>query len=218
MGRGAVAEDAPGWKPASDCPADPNATPHGDPRLGSDPNQAPFAPEDVDPSAEAIWHDRGAPYGRGPGGVPYTKQEYAERFHTFDGDGLPDKAWPPNQGAVARTKRDYTDADQFVLEFGDRVDRLGEPKGTFFGLMENGVSASYEARALPYDSLYKKLRTYTLIPGNLPKGWKIRVMRTAPAFGQPGGSLAVKFFDDKGKELSAEQLTDSRNGVLRNDG
>jgi hypothetical protein len=212
-----VAEDEPGWKRASDCTADPGAIPHGDPRPGWDPNHAAFDPERVDPGAETIWRDAGAPYGRGPGGVPYTKQQYTERFHTFDRHGMPDMAWPPNQGAVAGTKWDYTDVYQFVLKFGDRVDRLGHPKGTFFAVMENGLSASYESRALPYDSLYQELHTYTLIPGKLPKGWKIRVMDTAPAFGQPGGSLALIFYDDKGNKLSAEQLTDPRIGVLRDD-
>lgn len=165
-------------------------------------------------TAKTLQPDLDAPYGRGPGGVPYTQEQYAERFHR---SGIDPIAWPPNDGAVAGTKLDYDDATKFVRDFGNKVDRLGDPKGVFFGLMEKGIHAAYEARALHYGSLYKKLHTYTLMPEKLPKDWKIRVMETAPAFGQPGGSVSLMFFNEKGKELSAEQLTDPRIGVLRDE-
>ena len=151
--------------------------PHGDPRPNWDRHHAAFDPKCVDPVAATLWHDRGAPYGRDdPGGAPYTKQEYDERFHKSDpADPI---AWPPNEGAVAGRKLDYFDAVQFVTEFGDRVDRLGEPGGKFMGLIEDSTPPTYEARALHYGSLYyEELHTYTviprtLIPEGLPKGWK----------------------------------------------
>lgn len=209
-------EDAgDGWTRAQDIPPPTDEPPHGAPRPDPDPNYSAFDSNRVDPSAEKIWHDQGAPYGRMPDGTPYPEKEYAKRFLRVKPGGIPDKAWPPNEGAVAGTKLDYTDAHKFVRDFGCRVDRLGVPEGVFFGLAEGGPS-SFEARALPYDSLYKKLHAYTLIPEKLPKNWKIRVMETAPAFGQPGGSLAVKFFDDIGNEISARDLTD-KIGVLRDE-
>jgi hypothetical protein len=156
--------------------------------------------------------------------VAYTEHEYAERFHKLDpADPI---AWPPNDGAVPGTILDYSDAHQFVTDFGDTVnrlvmvDRLGLPTGKFMGLMENGIAVSYEARALHYQSLYEKLHTYTvipgtLIPGRLPTGWKIRVMETARAFGQPGGSLGLIFLETKGNRVPVTNLTDPRIGLLR---
>ena len=72
--------------------------------------------------------------------------------------------------------------------------------------------ASYEARAIHYESLYGKPLTYTLIPGGLPPGWMIRVMDTAPALGQPGGSLGLIFLDETGKQVSIDDLIKA--GVL----
>jgi hypothetical protein len=153
--------------------------------------------------------------------VPYTELEYAERFHkSTPGDPI---AWPPNEGAVTGTKLDYGDAYQFVLEFGDTMDRLGEPTGKFMALVVNRP-AFYEPRAIHYGSLYEKLHTYALIPGSLipgspiprklPKGWKIRVMETERALGQPGGSLGLVFIDGKGNQVPIKELIDPRNGVL----
>jgi hypothetical protein len=185
--------------------------PHGDPRADWDPYHAAFRPKCVDPGNLTIWHDRSAPYGRGLGGVPYTEPEYARRFHILGPDRV---AWPPNEGAGPGTKLDYSDAYQFVLDFGDRMDRLGPPNGRFMGLMGNRISVSYEARAIHYESLYEMLHTYTLIPGRLHSGWKIRAMDTAPALGQPGGSLGLIFLDDKGNQVRIYDLIDPRNGIL----
>lgn len=206
---------------APDHPPDPGEPPHGDLRPDWDPHRPPFDLTRVDPGAATLWHDRGAPYGREPGGAAYDKDGYAERFHKSDpADPV---AWPPNDGAVPGTKLDYSDAHQFVLDFGDRVDRLGPPTGKFMALMANKISADYEPRALHYASLYEPLHMYTLIPGTLipgrlPKDWKIRVMETARAFGQPGGALGLIFLENKGNRVPVTNLTDPRIGVLRDDG
>jgi hypothetical protein len=166
--------------------------------------------------------DRLADYGRPKaGGKPYSYDEYAKRYHRQSTDGTPDINWPPNEGAVRGTKVDYDDASKFIDpkdNFSDRMDRLGQPTGKFMGLMEDGTAAFYEDRALHYGSLYEELHAYTLIPNKLPNGYKIRVMDTAPALGQPGGSLGLLFLDDKGNQISVQDLTDPRIGALRHDG
>jgi len=182
------AASGPGWKRVLDDPIDPAATPHGDIRPDPDPNYSAFNPKCVDSNTEKeLKPDLSAPYGHRPDGTRYTEKEYAVRFLIVGGDGI---AWPPNEGAVAGRKLDYADAGKFVGDFGTGVDRLGEPKGVFFGLMENG-HPSYEERALHYRSLYQKLHTYPLnekkLQDKLVKDWKIRVMETAPALGQLGG-------------------------------
>jgi hypothetical protein len=212
------APSGPGWVRAPDKPPPPGEPPHGAVRPDWDPGHAAFDPSRVDPSAAALWQNPTEPYGRGPLGAPYTDREYAERFHKLGPKGEHQVAWPPNQGAIPGRKADYFDAQQYFLVFGDGIDRMGPPSGAFtahLGWMEDVTSApySYEARALHYESLYKKTPTYTLIPGMLPPGWTIRVMDTAPALGQPGRSVSLVFLDDTGKEISVTDLLTA--GVLR---
>jgi len=212
------APSGPGWVRAADDPPISGQPPHGAPRLDWDPGHAPFDASRLHPSAKALWQNPGAPYGHGPHGAPYTEQEYAERFHKLGPNGEHWVAWPPNQGALPDTKVDYSDAKQYVNEFGARIDRSGKPSGNFMAYLsrtENGTSApySYEARAIHYDSLYENTPTYTLIPGKLPPGWTIRVMDTAPAVGQPGRSVSLVFLDDTGAERSVTDLLTAQ--VLR---
>ncbi|WP_055405124.1 MULTISPECIES: glycohydrolase toxin TNT-related protein [unclassified Mycobacterium] len=188
--------------------------PHGTPRLDWDPGHDPFDETRVDPIADTLRCDRTAPYGRAPGGAAYSERDYAERFHKLGPKGEHAVAWPPNQGAVMRTKVDYTDDIQFVHEFGQMMDRFGPPSGAFMALIYEGpegnrIPASYEARAIHYDSLYGKPLTYTLVPGNLPLGWKIRVMDTAPALGQPGRWVSLVFLTEIDEELSIDELIDA---------
>jgi hypothetical protein len=217
---GAPAGD--GWKRAPDLADDPG---YGQPLPVCNPKcPPPLDPRLLCPSADALRKDRVADYGRStPGGTPYSYDEYAERYHRLSTDGTPDINWPPNEGAVRGKKLDYYDASKFIGDhlgdnFGDRMDRLGPPDGRFMGLMEDGTAASYEDRALHYGSLYAELHAYTLIPDKLPNGYKIRVMDTAPALGQPGGSLGLLFLDDKGNQVRVQDLADPRIGALRHDG
>jgi hypothetical protein len=195
-----------GWKRAEDLPDNPL---YGRPLGVWDSSRAAFIPGDVDPSAEVLRQDPGAPYGRPkPDEVPYDYYQYARRFHKFKADGTPGINWPPNEGAVRGTKLDYSCAQKFIRDFGDKMDRLGARNGSYFGLVEDKAPASYEARAIHYESLYDPPHTYTLKPDKFPKSWTIRVMDTAPALGQLGGSVGLVFHDETGKEMSVDDLTE----------
>jgi hypothetical protein len=210
-----------GWTRAPDLADDPS---YGKPLPLWDSKCPPPLNEDrVHPSVKPHWKDRDAWYGRPkPDEKPYTYEQYAERYHRPGTGGKPNVNWPPNEGAVRDTRLLYSNAEQFVTEFGDRIDRIGFTSGEFFGLMEDPSpdpyegrtihyeSVFYEARALHYVSLCKRLRTYTLNPEKFRDRWRICVMETARALGQPGGSLGLIFFDGKGKRLSARQLTRSK--------
>lgn len=205
-----------GWKRAKDLPDDRR---YGLPLDKWDPDHpALLDTAQVKPSARALRTDSDpdAWYGRSePDGTPYSHNQYAERYHRPGTAEKPDVNWPPNEGAVRGTKLDYHGAYKFIRDFGDRMDRLGQPNGKFMGLMEDGVSSSYEARAIHYTSLCEELLTYRLIPEKFPKEWTIRVMDTAPALGQPGGSLGLKFFDEDDTELYVGGLFDK--GALQHD-
>lgn len=216
------APSGPGWVRAKDDPPRVGEPPHGAERKDWDSSHAPFDSKRVDPIADALRRDRTAPYGRDPHWVAYSEQEYAKRFHKLGPKGEHQVAWPPNQGAVPDTKVDYSDAVQFAGEFGDRMDRFGPPKGAFIALIYQEpegkqIPAFYESRAIHYESLYGKPSTYTLVPGNLERrpGWKIRVMDTAPALGQPGSWVSLVFLTSLDEEISVNTLLEA--GVL-NDG
>jgi hypothetical protein len=214
------APSGPGWVRAKDDSPRAGEPAHGAERKDWDSGHAPFDSKKVDPVADALRCDRTAPYGRDAHGVAYSEQEYAKRFHKLGPNGEHAVAWPPNQGAVPDTKVDYTDAIQFAHEFGDKMDRFGPPKGAFMALMYMGpkgkrIPAFYESRAIHYESLYGKPLTYTLVPGKLEQrpGWKIRVMDTAPALGQPGRWVSLVFLTEIDEEISVNNLIAA--GVLQ---
>jgi hypothetical protein len=198
-----------GWKRAKDDMPTSGVPPHGALRPDWDPIPRTFDPGRVDPTVEPLRCDPSAEYGRKPDGVPYTETEYAQRFHILGPDRV---AWPPNQGAVRGTKLDYSCAHKFLRDFGDTIDRLGERNGGYFGLVEDKAPATYEARAIHYGSLYHPLRAYTVKPDKFPKTWRIRVMDTAPALGQPGGSVGLIFLDETGHAMPVDDLF--KKGVL----
>jgi hypothetical protein len=212
------APDGDGWERAVDLAYDPG---YGKPLAAwAATCPPPLIPADVDPSAKALRTDPDpdAWYGRpGPSAPRHEYEDYAQLYHKPVTGVEPDINWPPNHGAVRRTKLDYSCVDKFIRDFGDkmgrlRMDRLGPPGGSYLALVEDAAPASYEARAIHYRSLCNPLITYTLKPDKFPEGWVIRVMDTARALGQPGGAVGLVFLDEAGEELIISNL--SSKGVL----
>ncbi|MCV6984819.1 glycohydrolase toxin TNT-related protein [Mycobacterium shinjukuense] len=102
------------------------------------------------------------------------------------------------------TRIAYSDARQFVQEYGSLLDRVGDDEGAYSAVMKNGHASSWEEHALHVNSLGDPYRTYTL--GRLPEGWSIEVSEVAPGLGQPGGSLQVRILDAQGEARSVEEL------------
>ena len=161
--------------------------------------------------------DPDAPWGRSDNGsgTPLTKDDYDKRYAVPSRDGP--SAWdnyPPNAGAVRGSRQDFHSLEKFVHEHGDRLDRVGNPNGSYLGVMEHGKAATFEARSLPVNSLGKSYFQYKWAkewpPGT--EGWTIELSKIAPAFGRKGGSRQVLVRDESGIAVPVNELL--RMGVL----
>ncbi|OBI18264.1 hypothetical protein A5712_02255 [Mycobacterium sp. E2327] len=199
-----------GWHRLPDGPLDPH---YGEPLHDHwDFTDNPADPSHIKPSVAKLINDPEAPFGRDPSGRTYTAHEYAERFNKLSSNGSHYMNFPGNDGAVPGTKIAFTDADQFVKHYGRLLDRVGLENGKYLAVMEDGLPASWEARALHVNSLVDPYNSYLL--KTLPDGWGIEVSEVAPGMGQPGGSIQVRILNSEGRAMTVEELTDPDIGVL----
>jgi hypothetical protein len=166
----------------------------------------PTARDHITPDVLALVHDRNAPFGRDAAGNPYTQRQYEESFNTLGKDDAHWMNFPGNDGAVSGTKVRFTEIQQFVELYGRSLDRIGDDKGAYLGLIESGRAASWEERALHLNSLAEPYSSFTL--EHLPAGWEIEISEIAPGLGQPGGGIQVRIFDDGGQRKSVRELVD----------
>ncbi len=157
--------------------------------------------------------DPSAPLGRDSDGNPYTSERYAEEFNNLGPKGQHWVNFPDNDGAVPGTRVAYSDFDQFTRDYGNQFDRIGDDKGKYFGVIEDGRPASWEERAMHVSSLRDPYSTFTV--DHLPEGWKIEVSEIASGLGQPGGGLQARIMDETGKFWPVEELLTIDDGVIR---
>lgn len=166
-----------------------------------------YAPPQVIPEQiRDLVTDPTAPYGRDANGTPYSRAEWQERYIGPDNRPI----YPGNAGAVPGSRIDFTDVAEFQAHYGDQLDRMGGRTGDFLSF----PGTPFEHRALPGSNLNDPYFTFELT-GRLPEGVRIEVSEVAPAFGQPGGGLQVRFLDADGP-LSVQRLfaDDILEGVL----
>jgi hypothetical protein len=156
-------------------------------------------------------NDPDAPFGRDPQGHAYTQHEYEERFNKVGPEGQRWYNFASSDGAMAGSKVAFSNLEQYKHFYGALLDRIGDEKGSYLAVMEDGKSASWEDRSLHVDSLSKDLHKYTI--DDLPDGWRIEVSVIEPAVGQPGGAIQVRILDDAGAVVPVDELR--RVGVLR---
>lgn len=154
------------------------------------------------PTAQLVT-DPGAPYGRADDGTPYTRAEWESRY--TDANGRP--VYPGNDGAAPGSIVRFTDLDAFRQQYGDHLDRMGNPWGGFMSL----PGTPFEHRALPPSNLNDPYAIYEL-SGTLPPNHTVEVSVIEAAFGHPGGGLQVRVLDGRGDPLSVDDLVTS--GVL----
>ncbi|MFE5838843.1 glycohydrolase toxin TNT-related protein [Arthrobacter sp. NPDC056493] len=169
---------------------------------------------DVNRETMELVSDPQAPWGRAPEGTPFSKAEYDERYTKPGREGAVWSEYPPNAGRVQGTGWDYMSLKAFVRDYGGQVDRIGDSDGSYLGLIEDGVPASFEDRSLPVASLEKAYSTYRLVEDWPPgaEGWTIEVSKIAPAFGREGGAMQLQIMDNLGKPVPVDSLLDE--GVL----
>ncbi|MFE4467351.1 glycohydrolase toxin TNT-related protein [Leifsonia sp. NPDC056824] len=207
----------PGWTPHPDRPLTPSDALYGHPVADHGSHRAYPPVTDVNRATFDLVADPGAPWGRSPEGIPYSKQEYDVRFTEAETDAVTGHHWdryPPNDGAVSGTRRDYHDLAAYVRHHGNAVDRIGEDTGEYLGVMRGRKPDSFEQRSLPVNSLELPYSSYHLAddwpPGT--KGWTIEHSEIAEGFGRPGGGYQILVRDEQGKTVKVEELL--REGVL----
>lgn len=199
--------EGPGWERLPDNFRDPGT---------SEPWEFPDDPRDFErmtPEVAGLMQDPTAPLGRDPDGNPYTPDRYAQEFNNLGPKGQHWVNFPDNDGAVPGTRVAYSDFEQFTRDYGNQFDRIGDDKGKYFGVIEDGRPATWEERAMHVDSLRDPYSTYTL--DHLPEGWRIEISEIAPGLGQPGGGLQARIMDETGKFWPVEELLTVDDGVIR---
>ena len=199
------ADGGAGWTSGPDHRADPVDPNYSEPRPDHGTLDYAYAPPAVAP--EPVRHlvdDPGAPYGRGADGHPFTKDEWQERYIGPDNRPI----YPGNDGAVAGTRIEFTDPAAFRGTYGGTLDRMGGDGGSFLSFPDT----PFGERALPGSNLNAPYSEFRLAD-DLPDGVRIEVSEVAPAFGQPGGGLQVRFLDGD-TVLSVDDLLSDRYNVL----
>ncbi|MGH1522555.1 glycohydrolase toxin TNT-related protein [Leifsonia sp. L25] len=212
----------PGWTPHPNNPPARGDALYGRPVADHGAHRTYPPVTDINRGTFELVSDPGAPWGRSrPGGVPYSKAEYDGRFTDAQTDPVTGHHWdryPPNDGAVPGTRRDYHDLAAYVRDHGIAVDRIGEPTGEYLGVMRNGKPASFEQRSLPVNSLEQPYYTYRVAdewpPGT--EGWSIEYSEIDRGFGRRGGGSQLFIRDQRGKPVKVEKLLES--GVLVQEG
>ncbi|MFF9564970.1 glycohydrolase toxin TNT-related protein [Leifsonia sp. NPDC014704] len=205
------------WVPHPDTPSKPSDKFYGQPKADHGVHRPYPTINDVSRSSFDLVSDPAAPWGRAPNDTPYTKAEYEERFTEAKTDPITGDHWdryPPNDGAVPGTRRDYRDLAAYIRDWGSALDRIGKDNGNFLGVMRDGQPASFEQRSLPVNSLEQRYHSYRLAeewpPGT--ENWSIEHSKIARAFGRPGGGHQVLVRDQEGNKVTVKKLLDR--GVL----
>ncbi|SDR99962.1 glycohydrolase toxin TNT-related protein [Microterricola viridarii] len=174
----------------------------------------PPKPADVTGTGYSTVSDSAAPWGRDSSGTPFTEQEYASRFTQT---GKYDIRYPDSAGVEHGTRVTYTDPAAYIRDFGTELDRVGPMSGKYFGVVEDGVAASFEQRGLPLSNLAADYYgvSFTERAAEIMKanGIHVEISRIAPAFGREGGALQTRFIDGNGNVFTGEQLASGEFGL-----
>ena len=151
-----------------------------------------------------------------PDGSSYTYEEWkAENGHfevNEEGEEEWVDHWPPNDGYDGEPKV-YSSVAEYVNDFGADVDRIGHPGGSYLGVIEDGVPASFEERSLRPTSVNDYYYQYEFTEDPLPEGWTIKSGKAAAWNQQPGGATQLQVMKSNGEPASVQDLL--ANGILK---
>ncbi len=144
--------------------------------------------------------DEGAPSGR-ERGPPHcaTGSPSSVNIHPVE------KEHPTELDHSAATT--YTTLRDYLADHGPLVDRIGDSRGGFLGIIEDGIPAPFEARSLDPDSLDSAYHRYRINPdAPLPDGWTITSGRAAPGMGYRGGAGQLVIHNENGRRVPVSIL------------
>ena len=101
---------------------------------------------------------------------------------------------------------------EYVAQYGDRLDQVGDPRGSYFCAVPGPAPYAFEQRSLPPSVVKEPYYRYRLL--DLPPEVNVVTSVIPPWFGQPGGARQV-FFRIGEILLTAEECIDLR--ILKGD-
>ena len=101
---------------------------------------------------------------------------------------------------------------EYVAQYGDRLDQVGDPRGSYFCAVPGPAPYAFEQRSLPPSVVKEPYYRYRLL--DLPPEVNMETSVIPPWFGQPGGARQV-FFRIGEILLTAEECIDLR--ILKGD-
>lgn len=96
---------------------------------------------------------------------------------------------------------------EYVAQYGDRLDQVGDPRGSYFCAVPGPEPYAFEQRSLPPSVVKEPYYRYRLL--DLPPEVNVATSIIPPWFGQPGGARQV-FFRIGEILLTAEECIDLR--------
>ena len=96
---------------------------------------------------------------------------------------------------------------EYVAQYGDRLDQVGDPRGSYFCAVPGPAPYAFEQRSLPPSVVKEPYYRYRLL--DLPPEVNVVTSIIPPWFGQPGGARQV-FFRIGEILLTAEECIDLR--------
>ena len=80
---------------------------------------------------------------------------------------------------------------EYVAQYGDRLDQVGDPRGSYFCAVPGSEPYAFEQRSLPPSVVKEPYYRYRLL--DLPPEVNVATSIIPPWFGQPGGARQVLF-------------------------
>ena len=149
--------------------------------------------------------------------LPNSYNDWAEKYRRNETDcywpeSSPDS--PVTNGMNSGSIENEYKIDNYIEKYGDRIDRIGDPGGKYFGAIEGDHVSSFSERSIDPRSACKPYYQYKLT-GYWPEGYRIETGIVAPWHDSPGGARQVQIYDEFGRTVSAEEALNQ--GILEGD-
>ena len=150
-------------------------------------------------------------------GLPNSYNDWAEKYRVDETNchwPESDPDGPVTNGLKSDSIENEYKIDNYVEKYGDRLDRVGDPGGKYFGAIDGDHVSSFSERSIDPRSACKPYYQYQLT-GYMPEGYRIETGIVAPWHDSPGGARQVQIYNDSNRAVSAEEAL--KEGILRGD-
>ena len=126
-------------------------------------------------------------------GLPNSYNDWAEKYRVDETNchwPESDPDGPVTNGLKSDSIENEYKIDNYVEKYGDRLDRVGDPGGKYFGAIDGDHVSSFSERSIDPRSACKPYYQYQLT-GYMPEGYRIETGIVAPWHDSPGGARQV---------------------------